>query len=105
MNNNQLQSLKILHEQYKKNCSQNALYGSSEYCEFNVYEHIDNDIDKNITVVINEIYDYTEDMIPKTRLSNKMILENGEVINLEAVINKSEIVSYLNNLTKIKLEL
>jgi hypothetical protein len=44
-------------------------------------------------------------MIPKTRLSNKMILENGEVINLEAVINKSEIVSYLNNLTKIKLEL
>lgn len=105
MNNNQLQSLKKLHEQYQKNCSENALYGSNEYCEFSIYEHKDNSIDKNITVVINEIYDYTDDMIPKTRLTNSIIIENGEVLNLEAIINRSEIVSYLNNLTKIKLEL
>ena len=59
--------------------------------------------DKNITIVRVEIYDLTQDFIPKTRTIHNLIEPNGNIMFLEDLLSHSEIVDYLEVLTKIPM--
>lgn len=96
-------ALDDLFEDHKLNCYKNQSYGSAEYCQFVAYENKTNLDDKNITVVRVEIYDLTEDYIPKTKIINNIIEPNGTVLFLNDILTKNEIVDYLEILTKIDM--
>jgi len=59
--------------------------------------------DKNLTVVRVEIYDLTQDYIPKTKIINNLIEPSGNVMFLEDFLSETEIVEYLEVLTKIDM--
>lgn len=87
---------------HQKMCSKTALYGSHKYCSFIVYENKKNVEDNNITIIEQEIYNLTDDMIPETSINNKLIEPNGNVLFLDDFMDETEIVTYLNQLTKIE---
>jgi hypothetical protein len=103
MTQEQRLALDDLFEDHKLNCYQNQAYGSAEYCQFVAYENKVNPNDTNITVVRVEIYDLTEDYIPKTKIINNIIEPNGNVLFLNHILTKNEIVEYLEILTKIDM--
>lgn len=103
MTQEQRLALDDLFEDHKLNCYQNQAYGSAEYCQFVAYENKVNPNDTNITVVRVEIHDLTEDYIPKTKIINNIIEPNGNVLFLNHILTKNEIVEYLEILTKIDM--
>lgn len=103
MTNEQKKALDELYEYHKTNCYDNQGYGSAEYCQFVAYENKNNERDKNITIVRVEIYDLTQDYIPKTKIINNIIEPNGNVMFLEDFFTETEIVDYLQILTKIDM--
>ena len=103
MTQEQRLALDDLFEDHKLNCYQNQAYGSAEYCQFVAYENKVNPNDTNITVVRVEIYDLTEDYIPKKKIINNIIEPNGNVLFLNHILTKNEIVEYLEILTKIDM--
>ncbi len=103
MTEEQKLALDDLFEDHKLNCYKNQSYGSAEYCQFVAYENKTNERDKNITVVRVEIYDLTQDYIPKTKIINNLIEPNGNVMFLEDFFTETEIVDYLEILTKIDM--
>ena len=93
-----------LYENHKKHCYENSSYGSAQYCQFIVFQNNTNKgRDKNITIVRVEIYDLTQDFIPKTRTIHNLIEPNGNIMFLEDLLSNSEIVEYLEVLTKIPM--
>lgn len=101
----QKESLLQLFGSHKEHCYDNSTYGSSEYCQFVAFENNTNKgIDKNITVVRVEIYDLTQDNIPKTKIIHNLIKPNGNIMFLEDFLSHSEIVDYLKVLTKISMD-
>lgn len=103
MTNEQKIALDELYEYHKISCYENQAYGSGEYCQFVAYENKTNQRDKNITVVRVEIYDLTQDYIPKTKIINNLIEPDGNVMFLEDFFTETEIVDYLQILTKIDM--
>ena len=87
---------------HQKMCSNTALYGSHKYCSFYVYENRNNLQDNNITIIEQEIYNLTDDMIPETSINNILVEPDGNVLYLEDFMNETEMVTYLNQLTKIE---
>ncbi len=103
MTEEQKLALDDLFEDHKLNCYKNHSYGSAEYCQFVAYENKTNERDKNITVVRVEIYDLTQGYIPKTKIINNLIEPSGNVMFLEDFFTETEIVDYLEILTKIDM--
>ena len=103
MTEEQKLALDDLFEDHKLNCYQNQAFGSGEYCQFIAYENKTNERDKNITVVRVEIYDLNEDYIPKTKIINNLIEPSGNIMFLEDFFSETEIVDYLQILTKIDM--
>jgi hypothetical protein len=104
MTDEQKIALDDLFEDHKLNCYQNQSYGSAEYCQFVAYENkTNNGRDKNLTVVRVEIYDLTQDYIPKTKIINNLIEPSGNIMFLEDFLSETEIVEYLEVLTKIDM--
>lgn len=100
----QREVLENMFEEHQLHCYNNISYGSQEYCQFIAYENkTNNGMDKNITVVRVEIYDLTEDYIPKTKVINNIIEPNGNIMFLEDFLTEKEIVDYLQVLTKINM--
>jgi len=87
---------------HQKMCIETALYGSHRYCSFIVYENKKNVEDNNITIIEQKIYNLTDDMIPETSIINRLIEPNGNVLFFDDFMDETEMVTYLNKLTKIE---
>jgi hypothetical protein len=104
MTEEQTQTLKALYEDYKKHLYDNSSYGSERYCQFIVFENNANKEDNNITIVTVEIYDLSQEGIPKTETIHKQIDINGDIKDLDQILTNKKIIEYLEVCTKIKLD-
>jgi hypothetical protein len=104
MTEEQTQTLKALYEDYKKHLYDNSSYGSERYCQFIVFENNVNKEDNNITIVTVEIYDLSQEGIPKTKTVHKQIVINGDIENLGYIMSNKDIIDYLQVCTKIKID-
>ena len=100
----QIQTIKALNEDYKKHIYDNSSYGSERYCQFIIFENNVNKEDTNITIVTVEIYDLSQEGIPKTKTIHKQIDMNGDIKNLEQILTNKKIIEYLEVCTKIKVD-
>ena len=100
----QIQTLKALYEDYKKHLYDNSSYGSERYCQFIIFENNVNKEDNNITIVTVEIYDLSQEGIPKTKTIHKQIDINGDIENLSYIMSNNKIIDYLQVCTKIKID-
>ena len=100
----QIQTIKALYEDYKKHLYDNSSYGSERYCQFIVFENNANKEDNNITIVTVEIYDLSQEGIPKTKTIHKQIDINGSIENLGYIMSNKDIIDYLQVCTKIKID-
>ena len=100
----QIQTIKALYEDYKKHLYDNSSYGSDRYCQFIVFENNANKEDNNITIVTVEIYDLSQEGIPKTKTIHKQIVINGDIENLSYIMSNNKIIDYLQVCTKIKVD-
>ena len=100
----QIQIIKALYEDYKKHLYDNSSYGSERYCQFIVFENNANKEDNNITIVTVEIYDLSQEGIPKTKTIHKQIDINGSIENLGYIMSNKDIIDYLQVCTKIKVD-
>ena len=100
----QIQTIKALYEDYKKHLYDNSSYGSERYCQFIVFENNTNKEDYNITIVTVEIYDLSQEGIPKTKIIHKQIDIKGDIENLGYIMSNKDIIDYLQVCTKIKID-
>ena len=100
----QIKTIKSLYEDYKKHLYDNSSYGSERYCQFIVFENNSNKEDNNITIVTVEIYDLSQEGIPKTKTIHKQIDINGSIENLGYIMSNENIIDYLQVCTKIKID-
>jgi len=100
----QIQTIKALYEDYKKHLYDNSSYGSERYCQFIIFENSANKEDDNITIVTVEIYDLSQEGIPKTETIHKQIDINGNIENLSYIMSNNKIIDYLQVCTKIKID-
>ena len=100
----QIQTIKALYEDYKKHLYDNSSYGSERYCQFIIFENNVNKEDNNITVVTVEIYDLSQEGIPKTKTIHRQIDIKGEIQNLGYIMSNTKIIDYLQVCTKIKID-
>ena len=100
----QIKTIKYLYEDYKKHLYDNSSYGSERYCQFIVFENNSNKEDNNITIVTVEIYDLSQEGIPKTKTIHKQIDINGSIENLGYIMSNENIIDYLQVCTKIKID-
>ena len=100
----QIQTIRSLYEDYKKHLYDNSSYGSERYCQFIVFENNANKDDNNITIVTVEIYDLSQEGIPKTETTHKQIDIKGEIQNLAYIMSNKDIIDYLQVCTKIKID-
>ena len=100
----QIKTIKSLYEDYKKHLYDNSSYGSERYCQFIVFENNSNKEDNNITIVTVEIYDLSQEGIPKTKTIHKQIDINGSIENLGYIMSNKDIIDYLQVCTKIKID-
>jgi len=104
MTEQQTQTLKGLYEDYKKHLYDNSSYGSERYCQFIVFENNANKEDNKITIVTVEIYDLSQEGIPKTKTIHKQIDINGGIENLSYIMSNKDIIDYLQVCSKIKVD-
>jgi hypothetical protein len=100
----QIQTIKALYEDYKKHLYDNSSYGSERYCQFIVFVNNANKEDNNVTIVTVEIYDLSQEGIPKTKTIHKQIDINCDIENLGYTMSNKNIIDYLQVCTKIKID-
>ena len=100
----QIQIIKALYEDYKKHLYDNSSYGSERYCQFIVFVNKANKEDNNITIITVEIYDLSQEGIPKTKTIHKQIDIKGDIKNLDQILTNKKIIEYLEVCTKIKVD-
>lgn len=98
----QLEVVRILKKAFLKSCE--ADVDSGGYCAFYVQYNPTNEQDSNITVTLTLIDRITNEGIPITTTSHKLIEPNGRDLFLSDFMTQTEIVTYLEKLKDLKYE-
>lgn len=101
MTQEQHDKVKILFEEFKLRCESYSGFGDDDDCGFSVYENQKNPLDNNIIIRSSFISGLSDNFEPFYEIVNMVIQENGEAVNLSALMNANEKMDYLNGLTKI----
>lgn len=97
MNEKQKESISRIRKEFEDNCLENEIYGSPKICSFVLMKSPDVS-DQSITVFWTKITGLSEEMIPESELVYYNINKEGNVVNLNMLLNFTEMNGYVSKL-------
>ena len=101
MTNEQLNTIKVLFDENRKNCED---FATESYCEFKTFRNENSLADDNIVVVTTTIKELNDNYIPVTDTRNFLIEPNGNFYEMDMLKDvfkdETEILSYIQTLKK-----
>jgi hypothetical protein len=103
MTREQSNKIEILFDEFKERCKSYSGFGDDDDCSFEIYQNDKNPLDKNIVIRSSFVSGLSDNFEPFHEILNLIVQENGDTVNLSAVLNANQRMEYLNSLTKIYL--
>jgi hypothetical protein len=97
MNQKQKDIVEGFRKEYLDNCVENEIFGSQKICSFRIMTPT-READASVTILWNKITGLSNDMIPESVLLSYNITADGNVVNMDDILNFKQLNTYLAGL-------